>query len=656
MARKTRRFSVAVRIESLESRLVMTGSASGTALQGVIGPWDSHSGQTVLVGFKTGLSQATLNADLAGVGGRLVTFRDNGPSLVAIPAWDNLTSAIQQLSNSTGVRYATPNSQIHAESVVIPNDPYYGNQWGLSFIDAPSAWGITTGTSSTLVAVLDTGIDLRSADLSGKVWNNPNPGSSGHAGDYHGWNFVTNTSNIQDNNGHGTGILAASSNNAYGVAGVNWNATIMPVKILDSQGNGSLNNAIAGIYYAVNNGARVINASWGGVENSQALVDALNYANSHNVVFVTAAGNDSSNNDVVPSYPASYRTPNELVVAAIDPSGNLASYSNYGANTVDIAAPGTNIYSTVVGGFANYTGTSMSTPFVAGTAALLAGQFPNMSAADIAARIRDTAKPLDSLKGVVITGGVVDPYYALINRTRGGGSGSVSMLGAPSLNTHNSTRNAVESAILGGNAVYATLGNNPNNFVINTYNAIFDRKPSADEIKFHGTAIASGTETRYGLIYQLQGSTEGLRTKVARWYQEELGRTASIDTLKYDSGVAYWADKLAKGSSESQVQVNMLAGDAYYKLVGGTPSSYVQAIYQAILDRDANPDEVSYNATQLKNGLSRATLVNVLLNSTEGRITNMAHLYSDELGRPGTTAQLKNDSGVQYWANFLGYT
>ena len=190
--------------------------------------------------------------------------------------------------------------------------------------------------------------------------------------------------------------------------------------------------------------------------------------------------------------------------------------------------------------------------------------------------------------------------------------------------------------------------------MIATYNSLFDRAPSADELSYHGTAIAAGTETRYGLIYQMQGSTEGLLTQVARWYQQELGRTDSVTVLKYDSGVAYWADKLAGGMSENSVQTTILGGGDYYKYLGGsTPTSFVQSIYQAIMNRDASPGEITYNAARLQNGLSRTTLVNQLLTSTEGRRTTMAYFYSTELGRQGTVVDLKNDDGVAYWANFL---
>src|SRR5262249_30714117 len=163
-------------------------------------------------------------------------------------------------------------------------------------------------------------------------------------------------------NGHGShvsGIIAAAGNNGIGVVGVDWNAQIMPLKILGSDGSGTTDAAGSAVYFAVAHGARVINASWGGGDPSPALQNAISSAGAHGVVFVAAAGNSSASNDVIPTYPASYRLSNEIVVAAVDSSGNLASFSNYGATTVDVAAPGVNILSTVPGGYAWYSGTSM---------------------------------------------------------------------------------------------------------------------------------------------------------------------------------------------------------------------------------------------------------------------------------------------------------
>jgi subtilisin family serine protease len=235
----------------------------------------------------------------------------------------------------------------------------------------------------------------------------------------YGWNFVSNNGNVQDQNGHGThvtGVIAATGNNGQGVAGIDWHAQIMPLKILDSMGSGSLDAAVTAVYFAAQHGARVINASWGSSAPDPALADAIRYADQKGVVFVNAAGNDGVNNDMVPTYPASYRTPNMLVVAAVDESGNLASFSNYGPRTVDLAAPGVNILSTYLkrlGGYATLSGTSMSTPFVTGVVSLLAGLHPTWNAEQLVQQVLATTKPLASLAGKSVTGGIVDAAQAV---------------------------------------------------------------------------------------------------------------------------------------------------------------------------------------------------------------------------------------------------
>ena len=518
MRSKTRRLSPSLRLESLEIRSLMSLASEVTAA------WNVDPSRSVLVGFTGGLSSQTIASDLAGVGGRLVTYRDDGPSLVALAPWEQVTAATLQLDAEPGVRYVSTNATIHATGEIIPNDRRFPAQWALPFIDAPSAWGVTTGSPATVIAVLDSGIDLRNPDLARKLWNNPDPsGADGFPRDYHGWNFINNSNRIQDNNGHGShvsGILAAASNNRFGVTGLDWNARLMPVKVLDAQGNGSLDNAISGIYYAVNHGAKVINASWGGVENSQAFLDALNYANSHNVVFVTAAGNDSANNDATPTFPASYRTPNELVVAAVDQSGNLADFSNYGPHTVDVAAPGVAILSTVLRGFAYYTGTSMSTPFVAATAALVAGQFPNMSAADIVTRIRATAKPLPQLSGKLISGGVVDPYFALIGQTSNSGLIPKTDVGSaqPATATSNSpSAKAAEWTIATPHPHHQRVGAHHAS-VVRNHHARFGHALHATRFSHHVRAIHMDHQPGYHAMTGIQGLAAGFPSKLARWW------------------------------------------------------------------------------------------------------------------------------------------
>jgi subtilisin family serine protease len=305
---------------------------------------------------------------------------------------------------------------------LIPNNPEFPLQWGLkdssnTSIDAPQAWTRTTGSSAVIVALLDTGIDLTNPEFAGRLWTNPNPsGSDGYPGDVHGWNFVSDNADIQDDNGHGThvaGILAATGNSGIGVAGVDWNAQIMPLKVLDANGNGDDSQIASAIDFAVQHGARVINASWGGGPPSHAVENAISYAGSQGVVFVTAAGNSGTNDDTAPFYPASYHLPNEIAVAAINQAGGLASFSDFGPRTVALAAPGVNILSTVPGGYAYMSGTSMATPYVSGVVALVASLYPSDSAAQLVQQVQSTTKPLPALAGKTSTGGIVDAARAV---------------------------------------------------------------------------------------------------------------------------------------------------------------------------------------------------------------------------------------------------
>ena len=235
------------------------------------------------------------------------------------------------------------------------------------------------------VAVVDTGIDTSHPDLDGNIWRNPNEqpngfddDGDGFIDDLHGADFVNRDSDASDDAGHGThvgGIIGAEGNNGIGISGVNWNARLMPLKFLNSDGEGNTADAAMAIDYAVAHGARAINASWGGPAFSQTLYEAVRRAGQHNVLVVAAAGNEGNDSDVAPDYPAAFDLSNVISVAASDRYDNLLSYSNYGAKSVDLAAPGDDIYSTVPpatepSGYANFSGTSMAAPAVTGAAAL----------------------------------------------------------------------------------------------------------------------------------------------------------------------------------------------------------------------------------------------------------------------------------------------
>lgn len=264
---------------------------------------------------------------------------------------------IKQLNKNPHVEYAEPNYK--AEAFGITNDTSLSQQWGLFKINAAnqtatSAWDVTTGDAIIKVAVLDTGIEESHPDLLGKVIGNTN---------------FTTSPTAYDQNGHGThvaGITAAATNNQSGVAGTGYNTALLNGKVLGDDGSGYYSWIANGIVWAADQGAQVINLSLGGSSSSLALQDAINYAWSKGVVIVAAAGNSNSSS---PNYPAYYT--NAIAVAATDSNDKKASFSNYGS-WVDVAAPGTSIYSTYKGNsYATLSGTSMASPFTAGAAALI---------------------------------------------------------------------------------------------------------------------------------------------------------------------------------------------------------------------------------------------------------------------------------------------
>jgi len=301
-----------------------------------------------------------------------------------------VAETITTLLACPGIRYAEPNYKAYIADT-IPSDPNWNVQYGLINIRAPQGWDLSTGSSSVTIAVVDTGVDFSHLDLTSKI--------------VPGYDFVNNDAIAQDDNGHGThvsGIAAAISNNGLGISGVSWGAHIMPVKVLNAGGNGTFANVAAGIVWATDHGAQVINLSLGGSNPSQVLQDAVNYADSNGVVLVAASGNSGSNFVL---YPARY--PQVIAVGATDSSNAHAGFSNYGPQ-VDLSAPGTSIYSTVIGGYGYLSGTSMSAPFVSGLAAILRGIPGNSSPGVIASEMESTALDLG-------TPGIDDVYgYGLI--------------------------------------------------------------------------------------------------------------------------------------------------------------------------------------------------------------------------------------------------
>jgi len=289
-------------------------------------------------------------------------------------------------------------------------------------IDAPEAWDVTTGNSNVVVAVIDTGVDYAHADLAANMWKNPNEiagnniddDGNGYIDDIYGIDAVNGDGDPYDDNSHGThiaGTIGAVGNNGIGVAGVNWNVKIMACKFLDANGSGFTSDAIECIEYILNhktNGinVKVTNNSWGGGAYSQALYDAIQAMENEDILFIAAAGNNSVNADVTPHYPSSYNLNNIISVAATNSNDALSGFSNYGVASVDLAAPGSNIYSTILGkAYAYKSGTSMATSHVTGAAALVWEQNLSANYSVIKNLIMNTVDPLPSLSGYTVSGG-----------------------------------------------------------------------------------------------------------------------------------------------------------------------------------------------------------------------------------------------------------
>jgi len=315
-------------------------------------PASDLSSQQILVKFKPDVTLPEVAEIHRQLGGQVKeTIPGIGVQVVTVPKGQEKAKAKAYSANAK-VAYAEPD--FVAEALGSPDDPGFGNQWGVVKVQAPQAWDVTTGSSSVSIAILDTGVDLDHPDLANKIIGNIDFSNSGTTDDVYG---------------HGThvaGIAAAITNNGIGVAGLGYSCTIMNVKVLDNNGMGAYSWIISGIIWAADNGAKIINLSLGAAYASSALEDAVNYAWSKGVVIVAAAGN---NGDTTPMYPAYYT--NCIAVAATDANDAKASWSNYG-DWVDVAAPGLSIYSTLKDNSYGYlSGTSMASPCVAGLAALV---------------------------------------------------------------------------------------------------------------------------------------------------------------------------------------------------------------------------------------------------------------------------------------------
>jgi subtilisin family serine protease len=379
--------------------------------------------------------------------------------LVAIDDMDGQSAeavAEQYSKMSNLVVYAEPNIEVEASPLLDiktvtpkdnvnpaeqPNDPMFSDQWALNNsgqnggkkkadIDVLKAWKKTHGSRKVVVAVLDSGVDYTHQDLAVNMWTRPDnipvykDDELGTIPDLHGFSAVDDDRDPMDDNGHGThcaGVIGAEGNNDEGIAGINWEVEIMPLKFLGRGGSGTTKDAIEAINYAIERkregvNVRVINASWGSTTYSKALEDVIRAAGDEGILFVAAAGNDGSSNDSRPHYPSSYNLPNVISVAALDRADLMATFSNFGVKSVHVAAPGKDIVSTWLNGeYREASGTSMATPQVAGIAALVLAQDPKMSIQKLRQKLLSSVDLLDTLTGKLENAGRINAGKVLGN-------------------------------------------------------------------------------------------------------------------------------------------------------------------------------------------------------------------------------------------------
>jgi regulation of enolase protein 1 (concanavalin A-like superfamily) len=347
-----------------------------------------------------------------------------------------VAALVAALSVRPDVEYVEPNYLI--EPTAVPSDPYFPYQVGLfnathpgADLHAPTAWDVATGSRVGVVALIDSGVDYTHPDLVDNLWSAPAPFTVTIAGvqvtcpaGTHGFNAIALTCDPMDAQGHGTamaGIIGADGNNGSGVSGVNWSASILPIKFIDGDGVGNYGDAIRAIDFAIQindafgasaGAVQVLSASWRGTMASQALADAVERANAHGMLLVAAAGNDGLDIDASPVYPAGLTSANVVAVAASSTEDSREGYSNYGLTSVDLAAPGTTYTTQLGGGYAAVGGTSASAAFVSGAAALLLSRCA-LDTPQLRALLLGTVDVVDGLGAASATGGRINLQRAL---------------------------------------------------------------------------------------------------------------------------------------------------------------------------------------------------------------------------------------------------
>jgi subtilisin family serine protease len=633
----------------------------------------------LLVRFRAGVPAAALSGTALGPAVPLV------PGLYQVRPAPGVSAAVALAAYRADpdVLYAQPDQAVSAGGGRAPNDPRFTSQWDMKNtgqwggtpgddIHAEGAWAITTGSTRTTVAVIDTGIDYDHPDLYENVWINQaeipptrlrnlvdvdgdglitfrdlnDPRNQGvgkitdvnhdgridaadilapmvvdafgndtglggwahgstqdgdvqHPDDLVGWNFVNNTNNPFDDNGHGThvaGTIGAQGDNGTGVAGVNWNVQLMPLKFLDASGNGLDSNAVAALAYAVRHGALISNNSWVGSTPYPPLADAILAARAAGHIFVAAAGNDGSNNDAVPDYPASYHSDNVVAVAATDRIDRLASFSNYSATTVDLAAPGVDIFSTTPNDtYSWYSGTSMATPHVTGVLALVRSLHPDWSYREVINQVLRTADPVPGLAGKIITGGRLD-------------------------------------------AAAAVGSSNPDiAFVCQLYHDLLGRAPDPAELDDWTTLLADGL-SREQAAQAVWGSAEHRGREVDQYFTTYLHRGAD------SAGRAQWVAAFLTGADEDEVIAAFLDSPEFQGQHAA--GAWIGGLCADVLGRSASRAEQQTWVQALQRGMSRHQLVETLLTSAEGTRQTMTAFYQAFLHRTPTAAEAGSWAGA----------
>jgi thermitase len=392
----------------------------------------SSSGRPeVLVKFRAGVSEDAIDEITARFNDQVQDEIEAVPGLTVIDDRESAeaNAVVAQYQILPEVEYAEPNYEITLDQAgsdsgqPVVNDPQFQEQWALANVSAFRAWLVTKGSEQIVIAVLDSGVEYTHVDLVDNIWTRPaniNPYQDrdlGTVDDVHGYNIVINNGDPMDDNGHGTncaGIIGAACGNNLGICGVNWKTRIVPLKFLNAGGFGTVAGAIEAINYAIDRkragvNLRVISASWGLTQHSRALEDVIRKASEAGILFVAASGSSNSNNDAIPHYPAGYNTRNIISVAATDRTDALASFSNYGLNSVQIAAPGKDILTTALGNeYELRSGTSMAAPVVAGVAALTLAAHPDLSVDQLRSLLLHSVDKLSGLRGRVSTSGRIN--------------------------------------------------------------------------------------------------------------------------------------------------------------------------------------------------------------------------------------------------------